>query len=381
MAGLSLMRIVKGFGDQVVLGGIDLDVREGEFLTIVGPSGCGKSTLLRVVAGLEEQQAGEVHIAGRRVDDLLPSERDVAMVFQSYALYPHLSVAQNIATPLRYREMNALQRLPLVGGLLPSSRRHARAIEQQVLDAARLLDIEPLLQRRPAQLSGGQRQRVALGRAIVRRPSLFLMDEPLSNLDAKLRTTMRAEIARLHRRLGITFVYVTHDQVEAMTMSDRVAVMFAGRMEQIDTPDRLYSRPATLAVASFIGTPRINCIEGEGQASTVRLHRSAAQLALARPVQGKVHVCFRPEAAALARRGLSMSGTVQFVEDLGADVHVHVALAGSDEPVIVRGERASLRALVIGSSTVVGVDPADLQLFDAHGQRMDNVVREADGVA
>ncbi|MCB2030979.1 MAG: ABC transporter ATP-binding protein, partial [Rhodoferax sp.] len=215
MAELALKDIHKGFGNHAVLKGVSLDVQDGEFLTIVGPSGCGKSTLLRIVAGLESHNSGQVLIGGAAVNDRLPGERDIAMVFQSYALYPHLSVFDNIAVPLRYRRLSPAQRVPLVGSWLPSARRLERDIEREVQAVASLLDIGHLLPRRPSQLSGGQRQRVALGRAIVRQPSLFLMDEPLSNLDAKLRTTMRAELTQLHQRIGTTFLYVTHDQVEA----------------------------------------------------------------------------------------------------------------------------------------------------------------------
>jgi multiple sugar transport system ATP-binding protein len=229
-------------GVQAVFG-LTLDIRDGEFLVLVGPSGCGKTTALRMVAGLESITGGTLSIGGRVVNDVTPKERDIAMVFQNYALYPHLSVAENIAFGLRLRKTNKA------------------VINERVTWAAKMLDLTPYLDRRPKELSGGQRQRVAMGRAIVRHPQVFLMDEPLSNLDAKLRVQMRADIAKLQRELGVTTVYVTHDQVEAMTMGDRVAVMSQGRLQQVDAPQRLYDRPENLFVAGFIGTPPMNLLE------------------------------------------------------------------------------------------------------------------------
>src|SRR4051795_6008949 len=230
-------------GVQAVFG-LTLDITDGEFLVLVGPSGCGKTTALRMVAGLEDISDGTVSIGGRVVNDVSPKERDIAMVFQNYALYPHLSVGENIAFGLRLRKTAK------------------SVINERVTWAAKMLDLTPYLQRRPKELSGGQRQRVAMGRAIVRRPQVFLMDEPLSNLDAKLRVQMRADISKLQRNLGVTTIYVTHDQVEAMTMGDRVAVMSLGRLQQVDTPQRLYDEPANLFVAGFIGTPPMNLLEG-----------------------------------------------------------------------------------------------------------------------
>ena len=258
--GLALRGIVKDFGRTRVLDGVDLDIHPGEFLTLVGPSGCGKSTLLRIIAGLEIQSAGTVSIAGRPVDHLRPSERDVAMVFQSYALYPHMSVAANIASPLELRRLKLIERLPILRWLSPRRARVMREIMSEVRAMAEQLQLTALLDRRPAQLSGGQRQRVALGRAMVRQPLAFLMDEPLSNLDAKLRVLMRTELAELHARLAATFVYVTHDQVEAMTLADFVVVMNKGRIEQIGTPQELYRAPQTRFVAGFIGSPTMNFI-------------------------------------------------------------------------------------------------------------------------
>ncbi|GLS18451.1 ABC transporter ATP-binding protein [Labrys miyagiensis] len=242
MAGIALSRIRKSYGGHTVIHGVDLDIAEGEFLVLVGPSGCGKSTLLRMIAGLEEITGGEMRIGGRIVNALSPSERNIAMVFQDYALYPHMTVAENMGFGLRMRDENP------------------QVIGKRVKEAADTLKLAPLLERRPGQLSGGQRQRVAMGRAIVRAPQAFLFDEPLSNLDAGLRVEMRLEIAKLHRRIQATTVYVTHDQVEAMTLADRIVVMNAGRMEQVGPPLDLYHRPASLFVARFIGSPTMNTL-------------------------------------------------------------------------------------------------------------------------
>ena len=244
MAGIDLIDVTKVYsGDVVAVNDVSLAIRDGEFMVLVGPSGCGKSTLLRMMAGLEEVTAGEIRIGGRDVTDLAPRHRDVAMVFQSYALYPHMNVRQNLGYGLKVRR---------------TEKDEAR---RRVDEVARLLGLDDLLDRRPAQLSGGQRQRVAMGRAIVREPQAFLMDEPLSNLDAKLRVGMRASLAQLHARLGVTTVYVTHDQVEAMTLGQRVAVMRSGRILQVDEPPRLYAEPVDLFVAAFIGSPAMNLVE------------------------------------------------------------------------------------------------------------------------
>jgi multiple sugar transport system ATP-binding protein len=322
-AGLALRGIVKRFGATTVLDGIDLDIRAGEFLTLVGPSGCGKSTMLRVIAGLEAQDAGSVEIGGRRVDALPPSERDVAMVFQSYALYPHMSVAANIASPLELRRLTLAERLPLLRLLSPRRCRVMREIMEEVSAMAAQLQLEGLLDRRPGQLSGGQRQRVALGRAMVRRPAAFLMDEPLSNLDAKLRVHMRTELAELHGRLGATFVYVTHDQVEAMTMSDRVALMDAGRIRQLGTPSELYEQPADLTVARFIGSPPINLLRGRMEADDLArgpgvLLRAATPVASGTPVT----LGIRPEALRLDAEG-PLHARLRRAENLGAEWLLH----------------------------------------------------------
>ena len=250
--------ISKAFDKTQVIKNLSIDIQPGEFISLVGASGCGKSTLLRIIAGLEHQDKGQVIIGDQVVDNLLPKERNVAMVFQNYALYPHMTVLDNIATPLRMSRLTWWQRLPFLAQCMPSMRRIELEILDDVQALCKNLQIESLMHRKPAQLSGGQRQRVALARAMIRQPAVFLMDEPLSNLDAKLRVHLRNELVDLHQRLGVTFVYVTHDQSEAMTMSDRIAVMVDGEILQIGTPSELYKTPNSLQVAQFIGTPQIN---------------------------------------------------------------------------------------------------------------------------
>jgi sn-glycerol 3-phosphate transport system ATP-binding protein len=306
MATLKLTGIKKQFGAMQVLHGVNLDVAEGEMIVIVGASGCGKSTLLRIVAGLEFATSGRVEIGGRDVSGLDPAERDVAMVFQNYALYPHMSVFQNMAYGLKIRRM------------APSD------IRKRVDTAAKLLGIETLLERRPRELSGGQRQRVAMGRAIVREPKLFLFDEPLSNLDAKLRVQMRAEIKRLQRRLGVTSLFVTHDQVEAMTLGDRLVVMHQGHAAQVATPMEIWSRPADTYVASFIGSPAMNFLAGTIENGAVRLDQG-----LLLPLPGaaaqaeghKVTLGIRPEHLLPGSGGLTMQ--IELLEPLGSETVVH----------------------------------------------------------
>ena len=289
MAALSFRDVRKSYGEQEVIHGISMDVADGEFVVIVGPSGCGKSTLLRTVAGLETISSGEIRIGGRVVNDLEPKDRDIAMVFQNYALYPHMSVYENMSYGLRI------------------ARLHPREIAARVQKAAAILELEKFLERKPRQLSGGQRQRVAMGRAIVREPAVFLFDEPLSNLDAKLRVQMRAELQALHRRLGTTSLYVTHDQVEAMTLAHRMIVMNAGRAEQIGTPLEVYARPATTFVAGFIGSPPMNLVPRDGKLLGVRPEH--------------LEPCAAGEALLVAE--------VELVEQLGADVLVYGKVDGA----------------------------------------------------
>ena len=372
MAHLAVRNIHKRFDRTEVLRGVDLEIAHGEFISLVGPSGCGKSTLLRIVAGLEAQTEGDVVIGERNVNGIKASQRDLAMVFQSYALYPHLSVFDNIAVPLRMRHLNAWQRLPGAAWIAPGARRTSRRIREDVERAASLLGLTELLARKPAQLSGGQRQRVAVGRAIVRQPKAFLLDEPLSNLDAMLRVHMRTEIAQLHRRLGATFIYVTHDQAEAMTMSDRIAVMMAGSILQVGTPDEIYNRPQDIRVAEFIGSPRINILPGtvgtDGRVQALGLsldHR----LDLASGTE--VRVGIRPEAMRLAGGAeAAWKGEVDHLENLGSEVFIHLSVTGAAAPILARLEPSEARTLTVGGPAALVPKTAAASFFDADGRRL-----------
>ncbi|MFO1079081.1 MAG: ABC transporter ATP-binding protein [Reyranellaceae bacterium] len=366
---IALRGVDKRFGATSVLRGVDLDIGAGEFVTVLGPSGCGKSTLLRIIAGLETQSAGSVLIDGVAVDGLPPDRRDIAMVFQSYALYPHLTVAENIAVPLRMRRLSRWQRLP-GAGLVPAVRRQRAAIAQSVREVAATLRLESLLGRRPAQLSGGQKQRVALARAMVRQPRVFLMDEPLSNLDAELRVHMRAEIAQLHRALGTTFVYVTHDQAEAMTMSDRVAVVLEGELRQVGTPAALYGSPASLRVAQFVGTPRINVLPAVATAAGLEVLGRPVARATGLPAGSKLQVAIRAERLALGSPAEGLAGRVVFRENLGSDLMVHVGIDGLAQPLIVRRDAAAADGLALDTAVAVTLAPAHLLLFDGDGRRL-----------
>ncbi|MGK6316418.1 ABC transporter ATP-binding protein [Neorhizobium sp. DT-125] len=365
--------IRKSFGETPILKGISLSVAEGEFLTLLGPSGCGKSTLLRILAGLEAQDSGLVSISRRVVDGLRPKQRDIAMVFQSYALYPHMTVASNMALPLKMRRLKAWQRLPLLGRWLPGTRRIGAEIEAEVSRTAAALGIDHLLDRKPGQLSGGQRQRVAVGRAMVRHPAVFLMDEPLSNLDAKLRVQMRAEIKELHQRLGVTFIYVTHDQSEAMTLSDRVAVMLDGELLQVAPPQEIYADPDDRRVAEFIGSPKINMLNGVMHDGG-RIDVAGTTLAIGAdlPSDTPLTLGIRPEAFHLAQHAGSgvFTGSVRLIEHMGSDLFVHLDLAGATQPLIARllAERAP--QLSIGQPVHLAADPERILLFDTEGRRI-----------
>jgi multiple sugar transport system ATP-binding protein len=370
MAEITLERLTKVYaGGVTAVDDVSLEIADGEFIVLVGPSGCGKSTLLRMIAGLEEVTKGSIAIGGKDVTELAPRRRDIAMVFHSYALYPHMTVRKNIGYGLKVR------RVP---------KDEAR---RRVEEVAELLGLEGMLDRKPAQLSGGQRQRVAMGRAIVREPKAFLMDEPLSNLDAKLRVGMRASLAQLHARLGVTTIYVTHDQTEAMTLGQRVAVMRDGRVLQVDTPQTLYREPADLFVAGFIGTPAMNLVEARLDGDEVVFGRNRVPLDTARrpPTRdGRVVLGIRPEAfeeAAFARPGLpALEARVTVLEELGADVHVFFQVdaepAGDAEVLegeaeLLAGEGALFTARVdprttarVGDQVRLAVDPARFHFFD-----------------
>ena len=370
MARIELRGITKSFGRTDVLRRVDLDIADGEFVSLVGPSGCGKSTLLRIIAGLEHQDRGGVCLDDEDIGGRRASERDIAMVFQSYALYPHLSVFDNIAVPLRMRRLSTVQRLPLVGRLLPSTRRIERTIRDDVTATAEGLGLSPLLDRRPAQLSGGQRQRVAVGRAMVRAPRAFLLDEPLSNLDAQLRVHMRAEIAGLHRRLGATFVYVTHDQAEAMTMSDRIAVMMGGEVVQIGSPDEIYSDPVDVRVAEFIGSPQINLLPGAvDEDGTLRVLDRATRIRVPRPVAAAIRVGVRAEVLHPSSEG-PIVGRVGHIENLGSEVFVHTDVPGCPRPVVSRHDPREARGLRLGETLRLGWRAGEERLFDGAGLRV-----------
>ena len=342
MASVSIREVRKAFGSTPVLHGVNVEVEDGEFVILVGPSGCGKSTLLRMIAGLENISGGEIAIGGRVVNDVPPKQRDIAMVFQNYALYPHMTVRDNMAFSLKLAGATRVE------------------IEEHVQRAARILDLAPLLARYPRQLSGGQRQRVAMGRAIVRDPQVFLFDEPLSNLDAKLRVQMRAEIKELHQRLQSTIIYVTHDQIEAMTMADKIVVMQAGRVEQVGAPLELYDRPANRFVAGFIGSPAMNFLAG--RIADGAFHAGGAAWPLPNAAGGvngaAVVYGIRPEHMMLSPGGLR--ATVQVIEPTGSETHV-IARVGSASLVCAFRERVAARP---GETIEVLPNPALAHLFD-----------------
>ncbi|HZT89145.1 MAG TPA: sn-glycerol-3-phosphate ABC transporter ATP-binding protein UgpC [Stellaceae bacterium] len=352
MATLTLDGVRKSFGGREVVHGISCEVADGELVVVVGPSGCGKSTLLRMVAGLETVSAGTVAIDGQVVNHVEPKDRDIAMVFQNYALYPHMSVFDNIAYGLRIRRM---------------SRREIRA---RVDRAAAILQLEGLLERKPRQLSGGQRQRVAMGRAIVRDPKVFLFDEPLSNLDAKLRVQMRVEIKRLQQELGTTSLYVTHDQVEAMTLADRLIVMNAGNADQIGPPLALYERPETAFVATFIGSPAMNLLHGKLDGGKLALAGAEVPLTVGGSgLNGPVSVGLRPEHLLIADAG-PLALRVDLAERLGADTILHGRLDGADTVLTAR-VAGSLDAK-LGDTLRFRIEPENVHLFDAQtGHRID----------
>ena len=328
MGEIVLSRVQKTFGGITVIPGIDLTVNDGEFVVFVGPSGCGKSTLLRLIAGLEDTSGGSIAIDGQDATHLPPARRRLAMVFQSYALYPHMSVRKNIAFPLKMAGLSAEEQ------------------NRKVEAAARVLNLTPYLDRRPGQLSGGQRQRVAIGRAIVREPAAFLFDEPLSNLDAALRVSMRQEISELHQTLKTTMIYVTHDQVEAMTMADKIVVLNAGRIEQVGSPLELYRRPANLFVAGFIGSPRMNFVTGEAAAR-----------------EGAHTLGIRPEHVAVGSG--PWQGTVGLAEHLGSDTFLKVEVAGIGPMTVRTGGEMALNH---GDPVTLGPQPGKLYRFDADGK-------------
>ena len=336
MGQIRLQGIRKSFGALEVLKGIDLDIAEGEFVVFVGPSGCGKSTLLRQISGLDQPNAGRIHIDGRDVTEVGAADRGLAMVFQSYALYPHMTVRDNLAFGLQNNRMPKAE------------------IASRIAEAARMLEIGHLMQRRPGQLSGGQRQRVAIGRAVVRDPTAFLLDEPLSNLDAELRVSMRAELAALHARLKATMIYVTHDQIEAMTLADRIVVLRDGEIEQVATPMELFNRPANLFVAGFIGAPRMNLIDAA----------EAASLAPGGLPRGTAWVGVRPQNLRLDHAGAELK--VDLVEALGTETVLHGQLASGTRLIVAQAGQVDAAR---GDTLRVAAEPGKLHFFDDAGRR------------
>jgi multiple sugar transport system ATP-binding protein len=350
MASIDIKDIRKSYGKVPVLHGVDLTIKDGEFVVLVGPSGCGKSTLLRMIAGLEEVTSGEIRIAGNRVNELHPKDRDIAMVFQSYALYPHMNVAGNMSYSLKLRKTAK------------------EKITSAVSAAAAKLGLDPLLDRRPKALSGGQRQRVAMGRAIVRQPKAFLFDEPLSNLDARLREQMRAEIKKLHGDLKATSIYVTHDQIEAMTLADRIVAMHGGVVQQVGSPLELYDRPANLFVAGFIGSPGMNFLDATYQAGSVTL-KDGTVLVLEKPLEladgAKVTLGIRPEHVVMSPDGNGMSADVELVEPTGFGIILHLSLHGLPFKIFTLNREA----LSAGPKVKVSFPAQYLHVFDGEGKR------------
>lgn len=355
MSTISLKSIRKSFGRTEVIHGVDIDIEDGEFVVIVGPSGCGKSTLLRMVAGLETVTSGDIHIDGTRVNEMEPMERNIAMVFQNYALYPHMTVFNNMAYGLK------------IAGTPKAE------IAERVQNAAKLLQLEDYMDRKPRQLSGGQRQRVAMGRAIVRKPAVFLFDEPLSNLDAKLRVQMRLEIKALQRELGVTSLYVTHDQVEAMTLADRMIVMNGGVADQIGAPLEVYARPATTFVAGFIGSPPMNFIHASAfieRAGTPALPDAVLRKLWAAPDADALRIGVRPEMFEFCDAGAAMiSGTVKYTEALGAETLIHLSLPNG-EPMTVR-RNGTVSDLAQGGECFLTCSEDSVFVFEKDGRKID----------
>ena len=343
MSNLKLNQLVKTFGQTEVLHSIDLDIQDGEFVVLVGPSGCGKSTTLRLIAGLEELTSGTIEIGGKVVNNLEPKDRDIAMVFQNYAIYPHMTVRKNIGFGLRSSKMPRANK------------------EKRIDEIAEILDMTDLLARKPSQLSGGQRQRVAIGRAMVRDPAVFLFDEPLSNLDAQLRTQMRLEIKKLHQRVGATIVFVTHDQVEAMTMADRIVIMKDGYIQQVGTPSEVYHSPANTFVAGFIGSPAMNMIPASVAGRTIQID-GGAQIHLGTQISGdrKVILGIRPEDLEPVDGPALISGSVNVREPLGHETLIHVGTAHGD--IIAKAD--GRRPPDIGNTVNLGAEEQNIHIFD-----------------
>jgi multiple sugar transport system ATP-binding protein len=371
VTGLALRRISKAFGGNRILQDVTIEAAPGEFIALVGPSGCGKTTLLRIAAGLEHADEGSVQLGDRDITALRPAARDIAMVFQSYALYPHLTAGQNIAVPLAMRRLSTAQRLPFIGNLVPGQRALRAEIQARVRETASSLKIDHLLDRKPGQMSGGQRQRVALARALVRQPAAFLMDEPLSNLDANLRVHTRGEIVELHRRAGVTTLYVTHDQAEALSMADRVAVMIGGRLLQLDSPAQVYTDPAHVEVAQFIGSPRINLLPAVlDDARAARIGGRMLVDGIEAAPGTAVTLGVRPEALRFLVHGQpGLAAGVRRLEFLGSELLVFLALADGTG-LVAKTAPALAAGLGAGAQVTLAIDTADILVFGPEGGRL-----------
>lgn len=388
MSSITLTQVTKVFVSKPVVDNVSLDVTSGEFLVLLGPSGCGKSTLLRMLAGLESLTSGEIHLGGRRVDALPPSARDMAFVFQSYALYPHMTVRRNMTFPLIMRQFKWWFHIPIIGHLAKRRIEASPDVSAMVDRTAHILALTDMLDRHPRTLSGGQRQRVALGRAMVRQPEVFLMDEPLSNLDAKLRSSMRAEIIKLHRKLGGTFVYVTHDQIEAMTMGTRIVMMREGVVQQVGTPRDIYANPANTFVARFIGTPAMNLLQARIDAPNRQLHVGDQNFTLPEHLASvtvggseEVFLGIRPNSLAIVgpQDMCGLAGEVSLVEHIGADSIITIKLDSAktanendgdafDEILVTRSGYSDLTT---GSRVCVKMNLDNVTIFSARsGQRI-----------
>lgn len=381
MSVLSLSNITKSFGSNDILKGVSLEAEPGEFIALVGPSGCGKSTLLRIVAGLEHADRGEISLGGKTLSALSAADRNIAMVFQSYALYPHLTAGQNIAVPLAMRRLTSAQRLPAIGNRMPGQKEIRQGILKEVEAMASSLKIGHLLDRKPGQMSGGQRQRVALARAMVRHPALFLMDEPLSNLDANLRIHARGEIVELHRKSGIPALYVTHDQSEALSMASRVAVMIGGRLLQFATPQNIYEQPSHIEVARFIGQPRINLLPTKAITNGVV---QFGGIAIGAPVlsQGDdVTIGIRPEFVTLAApSNNAVAATVERMEFLGSEVILFARLSGIGETMLVKLSPHEATDLLPGKPIHLALQPDKAMLFARQGERIGTQIFAVDAL-
>ncbi|ETX10594.1 glycerol-3-phosphate ABC transporter ATPase [Marinomonas ushuaiensis DSM 15871] len=364
MSYLTITELQKHYDNYHALRGINLSITEGEFLVFVGPSGCGKSTLLRTIAGLESSTGGTIELDGRDITELASSKRDLAMVFQSYALYPHMTVADNLSFALRLAKVPDAE------------------IKEKVRSVSASLQLDPLLDRKPKELSGGQRQRVAIGRAIVRQPKVFLFDEPLSNLDAALRVQMRLELARLHKKLGTTMIYVTHDQIEAMTLADRVVILNAGQIEQVGTPLELYRQPNSRFVAEFIGTPKMNLIPANKAAlqdNNLAIDLLGNQIdfpanRLKESLSASTIVGIRPEHMTLVEQDGDIQGRIELVEHLGSEAYAHIQL-GNDQTIIVKAPARS--ELKDGQDVSINIDVQEIILFNENDRVISVIPEEA----